>query len=102
MSSNEQPSAERRKSLRIDMEKEIIDLEWSDEQDNVWHRKIACLDVSKGGLKIDADHPIAANTVVKITFQAKHPKAQPKIGKVLRCMKNESGWYHIAIQFESN
>lgn len=100
MSSNEQPSAERRKSLRIDMEKEIIDLEWHDDNGNVWHRKTACLDVSNGGLKIDSDHPINSNTLVKITFQAKHPESQTKTGKVLRCIEDGNGWFHIAIQFE--
>jgi len=91
---------ERRQSFRIDMEKELVDISWTDEQGNIRQRKIVCLDFSRGGLKVDCDQPLPVGVSVEILFKAAHPDSRKLLGKVLRCVKDDSGWYHIALQIE--
>jgi len=91
---------ERRQSFRIDMEKELVDMSWTDENGNVLQRKIVCLDFSRGGLKVDCDHIIPIGTSVEIVFKRAHPDSQKLSGKVLRCIQTDSGWYHIGLQLD--
>jgi hypothetical protein len=89
---------ERRQSFRLDMEKELVDIVWCDEQGAERSKKIACLDFSRGGLKVDCDCDIAANTQVTVVFKAAHDSSQKLYGRVLRCIKQENGWFEIALQ----
>ena len=89
---------ERRRSFRIDMEKELIDIVWRDDSGNEQRKKIACLDFSRGGLKVDCDCDIAANTEVTIVFKAANPNSQKLFGKIIRCIKQDNGWFEVAIQ----
>ena len=89
---------ERRKSFRLDMEKELIDLVWVDDKGNERRKKIACLDFSRGGLKVDCDCVIVANTEVTIIFKAANPNSQKLFGKVIRCTQQDNGWFEVAIQ----
>ena len=41
---NEQKIIERRQAFRLDMEKELVDIVWTDEQGHQHQKKIACLD----------------------------------------------------------
>ncbi len=89
---------ERRRAFRIDMEKELIDIVWRDDSGNEQRKKIACLDFSRGGLKVDCDCDIAANTEVTIVFKAANPNSQKLFGKIIRCIKQDNGWFEVAIQ----
>ena len=89
---------ERRRHFRIDMEKELVDIAWTDNEGNTQQRKITCLDFSKGGLKVDCDQEIPIGTETEVIFKAAHPASQKLLGKVIRCVKDDSGWFHIALQ----
>ena len=89
---------ERRQAFRIDMEKELIDIVWTDDNNNEQRKKIACLDFSRGGLKVDCDCAIDTDTQVKIIFKAANPSSQTLFGKVLRSIKQDNGWFEIALQ----
>ncbi len=92
---------ERRQSFRIDMEKELVDISWKDENGNVQQRKIVCLDFSRGGLKVDCDQLIPTGAEVEVIFKVAHPQSQKLTGKVLRCVQDDSGgWFHIALQLD--
>jgi len=92
---------ERRQSFRIDMEKELVDISWTDEKGNKQQRKIVCLDFSRGGLKVDCDQAIPISSNIEILFKAAHPTSQTLKGIVLRCIQGDSGWYHIALQLDN-
>lgn len=92
--------SERRQFFRLDMEKELVDLHWLDEGGAEKQKKIACLDFSRGGLKIDCDCNIAINTQVTVVFKKANPNSQTLTGKVIRCIKQDSGWYEVALQIE--
>jgi hypothetical protein len=89
---------ERRRAFRIDMEKELVDIVWTDSNGHDYRKKIACLDFSRGGLKVDCDCEIAANTQVTIIFRSANPNSQKLFGKIIRCVKQDNGWFEIAIQ----
>ncbi|GHE97162.1 PilZ domain-containing protein [Thalassotalea profundi] len=91
---------ERRQSFRLDMEKEIIDIVWLNAQGQQSVKKIACLDFSRGGLKLDCDQPIEIRTQVTVIFKAADPRSQKLTGRVIRCIKQENGWYEIALKFD--
>ena len=71
---------------------------WCDDSGNEQRKKIACLDFSRGGLKVDCDCDIAANTEVTIVFKAANPNSQKLFGKIIRCIKQDNGWFEVAIQ----
>ena len=88
---------ERRKSFRLDMEKELVDILWTDGDDREHHKKITCVDFARGGLKLDCDQGIAVNTSVVVVFQSANASSQKLHGKVLRCIKQENGWFEIGV-----
>jgi len=90
--------SERRRSFRLDMEKELIDIVWTDDNGDEKRKKIVCLDFSRGGLKVDCDCEIAANSQVTVIFKAANPNSQKLFGKVIRCVKQDNGWFEVALQ----
>lgn len=88
---------ERRRSLRLDMEKELVDMEWTDVNGQNRNKKIACLDFSRGGLKLDCDETLPLNTPVTVVFKSANARSQKLYGKVLRSIKKETGWFEVAL-----
>lgn len=93
---------ERRSSFRLDMEKELVDITWTDESGNERAKKIICVDFSRGGLKLDCDIPLPIQTPVTVIFKSASANNQKLFGKVLRCIKQDSGWYEIALILDKN
>ena len=91
---------ERRKSFRLDMEKELVDITWQDENGIHKKKKIVCLDFSRGGLKLDCDEAIPVSTSVTVLFKAANPNSQKLEGKVLRCLKQKNGWFEIGLMLD--
>lgn len=98
-SSNE---SERRGSFRLDMEKELVDIMWKDENGQERNKKIVCLDFARGGLKIDCDIALQVQTPVTVLFKAASANNQKLYGKVLRCIKQDTGWFEIALELDKN
>ena len=97
MSESSNHEIERRQSFRLDMEKELVDIAWESPQGQVIKKKVACLDFSKGGLRIDSDLAIDVDTPISVTFKAQSVQNQTLKGKVLRCVQQETGWFDIAL-----
>jgi len=102
MTESSENGMERRKSFRLDMEKELVDITWSDENGNHKKKKIACLDFSRGGLKLDCDEQIPVSTIVTVIFKAANPRSQKLEGKVLRCLKQKNGWFEVGLMLENS
>ena len=100
MSESSTEEAERRGSFRLDMEKELVDMTWLDAKGAERVKKIACLDFSRRGLKLDCDEALPIATPVTIIFKSANANSQKLAGKVLRCTKQESGWFNIALTLE--
>jgi len=101
MSESSESEIERRKFFRLDMEKELVDITWHDDNGNHKKKKIACLDFSRGGLKLDCDEAIPLTTTVTVIFRASDPKSQKLEGKVLRCLKQKNGWFEVGLILET-
>ncbi|GAA5135092.1 PilZ domain-containing protein [Thalassotalea piscium] len=96
----EKLNEERRQSFRLDMEKELVDIVWVNDDGQQSAKKIVCLDFSRGGLKLDCDQAIALETSVKVVFKAADPRSQKLSGRVIRCIKQDNGWFEIALQLD--
>jgi len=94
--------SERRQSFRLDMEKELVDIIWVNDQQQQLQRKITCLDFSRGGLKLDCDHSIPLQTKVTVIFKVANPNSQNLYGKVIRCIKQSNGYFELALRLDSN
>lgn len=100
MADSDSDEMERRKSFRLDMEKELVDIVWIDEKGQEHHKKIACLDFARGGLKLDCDESLPVNTAVTVVFKSANALNQKLYGKVLRCIKQDSGWFEIGLMLD--
>ncbi|NMP33098.1 PilZ domain-containing protein [Thalassotalea sp. M1531] len=101
MSESSNHEIERRTSFRLDMEKELIDVTWQDNSGQQFTKKVACLDFSKGGVRIDSDIAMQVDTPVTVIFKGNSPQRQELQGKVLRCIKQDTGWFEVAFIFDS-
>lgn len=101
MSESSNHEIERRKSFRLDMEKELVDIAWENPQGQTMVKKVACLDFSKGGLRIDSDVAIDVDTPISVTFKAQSAQNRTLKGKVLRCVQQKTGWFDIALILET-
>ncbi len=99
--SQENDNLERRQSFRLDMEKELVDIIWTNDSGQEIKKKIVCVDFSKGGLKLDCDQPIPVNTDVTVVFQGAAPNNQALHGAVIRCFQQENGWYEVALRLSN-
>jgi len=97
MTDSSKEGIERRKSFRLDMEKELVDIVWTDDKGQKHNKKIACLDFSRGGLKLDCDQALPVNAAVIVAFKSAHASNQKLYGKVLRSIKQPNGWFEIAL-----
>lgn len=89
---------ERRKDFRIDMEEELVDIEWTDSSGNINNERIQCIDFSKGGLKIQFNQDLPVNALATFTFQKAHPNSQILKAQVIRSIKHEAGDFHVALR----
>jgi hypothetical protein len=94
--------SERRKFFRLDMEKELVDIIWINDQQQQFQRKITCLDFSRGGLKLDCDHSIPLHTEVTVVFKVANPNSQNLHGKVIRCIEQPNGYFELALRLDSD
>lgn len=92
---------ERRQHFRLDMEKELVDICWQDEQGAERRKKVACRDFSRGGLRIDSDIEMPEGLPVIVTFKVNSVGSKSLKGKVLRCSQLENGWFEVAFQLET-
>ncbi len=88
---------ERRSSFRLDMEKELVDIMWTDDKGQERSKKIACLDFARGGLKLDCDIALPIQMAVTVIFKSASANNQKLFGRVLRCIEQDNGWFEIAL-----
>lgn len=89
---------ERRQSFRLDMEKEPVNITWFDQIGQEFNKKIACIDFSKGGLKLSCDQSIAIHTEVTVVFKAAAANSQILNGRVIRCLNTQESTFEIALK----
>lgn len=93
---------ERRQSFRLDMEKEIVDIFWLDAQGVKQNKKIACLDFSRGGLKVNCEQAIELKSAATVIFKAASPNSQKLYGRVIRCIQRKKNSYEVALRLDED
>lgn len=101
MSDSSNHEIERRQSFRLDMEKELIDIQWTDDAGRTIKKKLACRDFSKSGLRIDSDVEIAVGTQVTVIIKSNTKQSQTLLAKVIRCLQQDNGWYEVAFKLSN-
>lgn len=91
--------SDRRASARLDMEKQVVYIRWKDESSTLQSRQATCLDVSRGGFKLELELSIPVNTFVEIQFTPESVSERQFKAKVIRCTQLKHGWYNIGLQF---
>lgn len=91
--------SERRSSLRLDMEQQLVTIRWQNTDSETIERDVVCKDVSNGGLKLELGIPIDVNSQVTIFFTPANISTQTFNAKVIRCAQCEHGWYELGLQF---
>ena len=94
--------SERRSSFRLDMEKELVDVMWTDDNGQDRRKKIICVDFARGGLKLDCDIAIPVQTPVTVLFKSASANNQKLYGKILRCIEQDTGWFEIALVLDKD
>jgi c-di-GMP-binding flagellar brake protein YcgR len=101
MTDNSVNASERRSSFRLDMEKELVDIIWQNDSGKENSKKIACLDFSRGGLKLNCDIALPVQKTVTVVFKSAATNHQKLYGKVLRCIKQDTGLFEIALVLDN-
>lgn len=89
---------DRRESLRLDMEKHLIEISWTENSATVT-RSVMCFDVSGGGLQIEMDKPLPLNTQVNVQFQPSESASKLFEAQIIRVIRTENGWFNMGLEF---
>lgn len=98
MSEPNDEAIERRESLRLDMEKELVNVIWQDEQGNELSTKCICVDISRQGMQLNFDREIKEGSEIFVQFSTNDVNAKKWPVKVLRCHLSINGWYLLGLQ----
>ena len=90
---------DRRSSVRLDMEKQLVAISWIDDNGTTVSRDVMCIDVSNGGLQIELERPLTIGITVIVVFNPNEKNFQSHETKVLRSVQQEHGWFNIGLQF---
>ena len=90
---------DRRSSLRLDMEKELISIHWLDAKGMQQNRDVMCVDVSSGGLRfsLEQSNPIVAQ--IEEHFKPRQPLTTKRLATVIRSEQQDHGWFDIGLIF---
>ncbi|QOL26461.1 PilZ domain-containing protein [Thalassotalea sp. LPB0316] len=97
--SDEEQMSERRRHIRLDMEGEVVLLEWL-EGNNGCSEKFVCVDFSRKGIKVSSDKKIALYTPVDVTLMPDTSKQHTLKARVIRCVIDRDDQYSIAMLFQ--
>jgi hypothetical protein len=90
---------ERRSSARLDMEKQMVSIKWTDANKQSQKRLVTCMDVSRGGLKLELEVAIPVDSLVEVQLTPENLSPQTFQAKVIRCAQLEHGWFNIGLKF---
>jgi hypothetical protein len=91
---------ERRKSLRLDMENELVALFWEDDGGYNLSKRVVCIDVCNGGISINSDSPMKISKVIEVVLNPRDADSPKRKARILRCIEQETGWYFVGLSFE--
>ncbi|MDP2560581.1 PilZ domain-containing protein [Psychrobium sp. 1_MG-2023] len=90
---------ERRQSLRLDMESELVAIYWRDSQGEQHSQSVVCIDVSSGGIAVSIDVEFQLDDEVEVQFNPHDSKSPKRSAIILRCHKLRDGSYHVGMSF---
>ena len=97
--SDEEELNERRQHIRLDMEGELVRVEWL-EEGIAFSEKLVCVDFSRKGIKVSCEKKIAQYTPVDITLMPDTSQEKMVKARVIRCNIERDSHYNIAMLFQ--
>lgn len=101
LTSEEMNSQERRSSLRLDMESELVVIYLKNAAGVEKEKHVTCVDISNGGLAVNSDEAIEIGSLIKVKTNPQDTDCPIYNAKVLRCDVQGTGWYNIGFVFQA-
>ncbi|MCL1146734.1 PilZ domain-containing protein [Shewanella sp. 10N.261.52.F9] len=90
---------ERRRSIRVDMESETVNIAIQSDVDVITKPAIArCIDLSRKGALLHCQQAMPLGTLIAITFNAGKENQNSVKGQVCRCITLDDQSFHVALQ----
>jgi len=94
-----QGESDRRKSARLDMEQQLVQISWINGNGATITRDVKCVDVSQGGVQVELDCAIDIGKLVVIVFHPHKSHFKSYETEVLRCTQQQHGWFNLGLKF---
>ena len=93
-----EPFSDRRQHIRLDMEGELVDLIWQDEEKQQIE-KVVCLDISRKGIKVKSQAKLEVYTPVEVILNPSEEDPMRLKARVIRNVLDRDGDSEIAMLF---
>jgi hypothetical protein len=98
MSTNPNEMAEKRDSIRLDLEAERVLIHWKDSTDAEQQDYAVCMDLARNGLLFDYSLPFDIGELIAVTFNPNTDKQHQVFGQVCRCNTRSADSFYVALQ----
>ncbi|MEE1675229.1 PilZ domain-containing protein [Agarivorans aestuarii] len=95
MENTELEQLDRRRSMRLDLENEPVQLTWKDSDGEDQSLEATCIDISRRGLLVKHSNDLQIGTKLIIQFSAEHSDTSEMKAKVARCHRKNFSSYHM-------
>lgn len=90
---------ERRRSLRLDMEQELVTIQWLDQLGNEHLEQMVCIDICNGGIAIESNTILSVESTVDVIINPGDTQSPKHTAQIIRCNEQPSGCFHIGLVF---
>jgi hypothetical protein len=98
MSTDPNETAEKRDSIRLDLEAERVLIHWKDDKGVEQQDYAICMDLARNGLLFDYTLPFDIGELIAVTFNPNTDKKNQVFGQVCRCNTRSADSFYVALQ----
>lgn len=98
MSTESTQNAEKRNSIRLDLEAERVLIHWQDSDGVAQEDYAICMDLARHGLLFDYTLPFDMGELISVTFNPHTDKQHKVQGQVCRCNTRSAISFLVALQ----
>ncbi|ABE54737.1 conserved hypothetical protein [Shewanella denitrificans OS217] len=98
MSTDPNEMAEKRDSIRLDLEAERVLIHWKDSTGAEQQDYAICMDLARNGLLFDYSLPFDIGELIAVTFNPNTDKQHQVFGQVCRCNTRSADSFYVALQ----
>ncbi|WP_220719242.1 PilZ domain-containing protein [Agarivorans litoreus] len=95
MENTELEQLDRRRSMRLDLENEPVQLTWQDGEGEDQSIEATCIDISRRGMLVKHSKDLQIGTKLKVQFSPGSGDISEMKAKVARCHRKNFSSYHM-------